>query len=205
MYKVLSACLLSLSLVSCFRGTVSEQSPIHLIQNMDDQEKYEVYEASPLFEDGSSMRMPIPGTLSHDEQAVSDAMHSGKNASGQWASNPLALSYEVMDRGQERYDIYCKPCHGQVGDGKGMVAQRGLTQGFVPPTSFHSEDMRNKKDGHYFDVITNGIRNMSSYRYQIPDVEDRWAIVHYIRALQKSQNATRRDIPDAVFRDVGKK
>ncbi|MEZ4704915.1 MAG: cytochrome c [Bdellovibrionota bacterium] len=195
---------LCLAMVGCFRGTVSENAPIHLNPNMDDQEKYEVYEASPLFEDGASMRMPVWGTLSNDEQAMPDSFHTGKNEKGQWISNPLELSFEVMNRGQDRFNVYCSPCHGKVGDGKGMVAQRGLTQGFVPPTNFHSDDMRSKADGHYFDVITHGIRNMSSYSYQIPDPADRWAIVHYVRALQRSKHATEKDIPDAIEKTLGK-
>jgi mono/diheme cytochrome c family protein len=107
--------------------------------------------------------------------------------------SPVELTMQLLERGQERFDIYCAPCHGKTGgadDIKGIVVQKGM---LVPP-SFHVDPVLSQPDGHYFDVITNGIRNMPAYKSQIP-VEDRWAIVAYMRALQRSQNATLQDIP----------
>jgi mono/diheme cytochrome c family protein len=97
---------------------------------------------------------------------------------------------ELLKRGQERFNIFCSPCHGRLGDGKGIVVERG----YSPPPTFHSDRVRSFPDGHIFDVITNGIRNMPPYGPQIP-ASDRWAIVAYFRALQRSQNATVNDIP----------
>lgn len=97
---------------------------------------------------------------------------------------------QLLQRGQERFNIYCSPCHGKTGDGKGIIVQRGM----LPPPSFHEARLLQAPDGHFFDVISNGIRNMPTYRHQIP-VSDRWAIVAYLRALQRSQNATINDIP----------
>ena len=97
---------------------------------------------------------------------------------------------QLIERGQQRFNIYCSPCHGRTGDGRGIVVQRGL----LPPPSFHDDRLRKVGDGHIFDVISNGIRNMPSYRAQIP-VDDRWAIVSYFRALQRSQNASINDVP----------
>lgn len=185
---------LTISASGCFRGTPTEDSSIHLILNMDDQEKFEPFEKNTFFKDESAMRMPVAGTIARD-----DRLTEINEASVHHLSNPLKLTSALMERGQQRYNIYCQPCHGAVGDGKGIVAQRGLTQGFVPPTNFHSDDMRNKPDGHYFHVMTNGIRNMQSYQYQVSE-NDRWAIVHYIRALQRSQNASAKDVP-ASMRD----
>lgn len=175
--------------VGCFRGTTTEDSSIHLILNMDDQEKFEPFEKNTFFKDESAMRMPVAGTIARDDKLEETPEHVYRTM-----KNPVPLTSAVMERGQQRFNIYCSPCHGQVGDGKGIVAQRGMTQGFVPPTNFHSDDMRSKADGHYFHVITHGIRNMQPYAYQVSE-DDRWAIVHYIRALQRSQNASSKDVP----------
>lgn len=188
----------ALSLIGCFREMPSSRGPIHLNQNMDDQEKFEPYEANPFFTDGSAMRHPVEGTIARGDLVTDSAYELGRDAQGALVKkNPVAATTEIMERGQERYNIYCRPCHGGVGDGNGIVTLRGRTQGFVPPTDFHSDMMRNQSDGHFFDVITHGIRNMGSYEYQIP-VDDRWAIVHYIRALQRSQNASKKDVPASL-------
>ena len=108
-----------------------------------------------------------------------------------------ALTIQLLRKGQERYNIFCSPCHGRVGDGKGIMVNRG----YVPPPTFHSERLREIQDGYLYDVITNGIRNMPAYRYQVP-VDDRWAIVSYLRALQRSQNASLEDIPEPLRENV---
>jgi mono/diheme cytochrome c family protein len=113
---------------------------------------------------------------------------------------PLAVDLGVLQRGRERYDIYCAPCHGLAGYGDGSVAKRAeaLQEGtWTPPTSFHTELIRQRPDGHIFNTISNGIRNMPAYGPQIP-VADRWAIVAYVRALQRSQNATVDDVPPEI-------
>jgi mono/diheme cytochrome c family protein len=187
-----------LLLAGCFRGTPTENSPIHLVQNMDDQEKFEPFEKNTFFKDGSAMRMPVAGTIARD-----DLKFEADNNVGRTEKNPLPLTTAVMERGQQRYNIYCQPCHGAVGDGKGIVAQRGLTLGFVPPTSFQTDDMIKQADGHYYHVITHGIRNMQPYQYQVQP-NDRWAIIHYIRALQRSQHGKMSDVPVSM-RDKVKK
>lgn len=202
MKNLVFAITLSMALVGCFREMPSDRSPIHLNQNMDDQEKFEPYEANPLFHDGSSMRHPVEGTIARGDLIQDVVFETGKTPAGSLVfKNPVKVTTEVMERGQQRYNIYCRPCHGAVGDGKGIVYERGKTQGFIQPTSFHSKLQRNQPDGHFFDVMTNGIRNMSSYEYQVT-TEDRWAIVHYIRALQRSQNAQIKDVPKAIRNKV---
>jgi mono/diheme cytochrome c family protein len=127
-------------------------------------------------------------------------MASGKIGEDWVAAVPIEVDREVLQRGRERYDIYCSPCHGLVGSGDGMVAKRAdeLQEGtWTPPTSFHSELLRGRPDGHLFNTISNGIRNMPAYGSQI-SVEDRWAIVAYVRALQRSQNATVEDVPPEI-------
>ena len=113
-------------------------------------------------------------------------------AGGGAPPNPLAPTRDVLLRGQQRFDIYCAPCHSEAGDGDGMVARRG----FPHPPTFHSDRLRNAPDGHFFQVITRGYGAMYPYADRVaPD--DRWAIVHYIRALQLSQHATLSAVPNA--------
>ncbi|MEJ2054516.1 MAG: cytochrome c, partial [Calditrichaceae bacterium] len=133
-----------------------------------------------------------------DELYQDTEYYFGKDANGNLVTeNPLEINMQLLKRGQERFNIYCSPCHSRVGDGQGIVVKRG----FLPPPSFHQDMMREKPDGHYFDVITHGLRNMPSYRHQIP-VKDRWAIVAYIRALQRSQHAGLSDIPADKRKDL---
>lgn len=188
-----------LAMTGCFRESPTENSSLHLVRNMDDQEKFEPFEKNTFFKDESAMRMPVEGTIARgDLHTDNPEFYTGKSTQGNLVEkNPLPMSSLVMERGQQRYNIYCSPCHGAVGDGKGIVAQRGLTLGFVPPTSFQTDDMMKKTNGHYFDVITHGIRNMKPYQYQIR-TDDRWAIVHYIRALQRSQHASQNDLPNSM-------
>ena len=103
------------------------------------------------------------------------------------------IARDLLKRGQERYNIYCAPCHDQTGSGKGIVVKKG----FLPPPSMHLDRLRESPDGHFCDVISNGIRNMPSYKHQIP-ISDRWAIVAYVRALQRSQNAKTEDVPEEL-------
>ena len=191
----LSVILISVILLNgCFQGTPSENTPIHLNPNMDNQGKYLPFKKSHFFADGSAMRMPVEGTVARGQLREDDVYYTGKNPDGTLVkSNPLKITMSVLKRGQQRYNIYCAPCHDQTGSGQGMVVKKG----FLPPPSFHLDRIRVLPDGHYYDVITNGIRNMPSYKAQVP-VNDRWAIVAYLRALQKSQNATAQDVPEEI-------
>jgi len=182
---------LSLFLYSCFQGTPSDKPAIHLNPNMDDQQRYDALEKSPFFADGRVNRLTVEGTIARGEYYEDDAYALGKDARGNFIDLiPVKLTNEVMKRGQERYNIFCAPCHSKSGDGKGIVVKRG----FLPPPSFHLDNVRDFKDGYLFNVITNGVRNMPAYRKQIP-LSDRWAIVGYVRALQRTQNAAAEDIP----------
>jgi mono/diheme cytochrome c family protein len=180
--------------ISCSQERPSENPPVHLNPNMDDQAKYEAMEESQFFADKSAMRMPLEGTVARGQLNENSAYYQGKTANGKLVNKmPVKLTSILLERGQKRYNIYCTPCHGLTGSGQGIVIKRG----FLPPPSFHLDRLRDIEDGHIFDVISKGIRNMPSYSYQIP-VADRWAIVGYFRALQRSQNATLKDIPEDV-------
>jgi mono/diheme cytochrome c family protein len=139
-------------------------------QNMNEQKKLPPYRSSHLF-DGLAMLTPVPGTVARD-------------ALPQSAPQPSAITAALVARGKDRFDIYCTPCHGRVGDGQGMIVQRG----FPAPPSFHTDALRTAPASHFYDVITNGYGAMYSYAARVAPA-DRWAIVAYIRALQASQHA----------------
>lgn len=161
-------------------------------QDMANQPRHEPLEASPFFKDGRSSRPPVPGTVARGQLNEDDHLYTGK-VNGQLAvAFPFPVTREVMERGRERFGIYCTPCHGALGDGRGMIVSRGLKQ----PPSFHIDRLREMPPGHFFDVMSNGLGAMQDYSAQI-NVHDRWAIVAYIRALQLSQNATLNDVPAA--------
>ena len=154
-----------------------------LRQAMYDQEKYEPLEASAFFADGLSFRSQVDGTVARGQLMLDEHFYQGK-IQGQLAETlPVAVDRQLLERGQERYNIFCAPCHGQTGAGNGMIVQRGLKQ----PLTFHQQRLREVPVGHFYDVITNGFGVMYSYASRI-SVADRWAIVAYIKVLQLSQN-----------------
>jgi len=159
-------------------------------QKMSNQPKYDPLEPSDFFADCMSARPRIPGTVARGELVADSFIATGKINGADGDGFPFTITAAVMDRGQERFNIYCSVCHGRAGDGNGMIPSRGLRH----PPSFHTDALRNAKTGHFFDVMTNGFGAMPTYAPQIP-VEDRWAIIAYIRALQLSQNGTMNDLP----------
>lgn len=178
-------------LVSCTRQHPSEKPPVHLNRDMDNQPKYKAQAESKFFYDGATMRTPVAGTVARGNLRDDDIFYKGRYADGRFAKKaPVEITKQLLDRGRERYDIYCAPCHSRVGDGRGIMVNRG----YVPPPTYHSERIREMPDGEIYDIITNGVRNMPSYRHQI-NPQDRWAVIIYLRALQRSRNATIEDIP----------
>jgi mono/diheme cytochrome c family protein len=172
--------LVVLAPVAC-RGGVSSQPPVHPVLDMDFQPKLRA-QAESRFEgwaDGRAMREPVPGTIPHDPPR-DPRLLAFQNTDGSFASNPLPLTAAVMQRGRERYDIHCAPCHDRVGTGNGLVARRWPVK---IPSFLTDERVSKLPDGEIFQTITNGKGTMPSYAHQVK-VEDRWAIVHYIRALQ---------------------
>ena len=159
-------------------------------QDMHNQPKYRPLRATTFFADGSSARPIIEGTVARGTLQEDPAFFTGKVNNATVKELPFAVDEQVLNRGEERYNIFCTPCHDASGTGRGMVVQRGYRQ----PPSLHDPRLRNADAGHFFDVMTNGFGAMPDYRTQIP-VQDRWAIVAYIRALQLSQSATTAEIP----------
>jgi mono/diheme cytochrome c family protein len=159
-------------------------------QDMHNQPKYKPLRASSFFPDGSSARPLVEGTVARGTLGEDEAFFTGKVGMQLVKELPFPATKEVLDRGQQRYDIYCAPCHDRTGSGNGMVVQRGYRQ----PPSMHIDRLRNVENGHFFDVMTNGFGAMPDYKVQITP-RDRWNIVAYIRALQLSQHATAADVP----------
>ena len=159
-------------------------------QDMHDQPKYKPYAKSDFFADQRSARPLLDGTIARGHLRDDTALYTGKADGKPVDTFPFAVSAAVMARGQERFDIFCSPCHGRTGAGDGMIVQRGYRK---PPT-FHQDRLRQAAPGYTFDVITNGFGAMPDYAQQIP-VRDRWAIVAYIKALQRSQHATLDAVP----------
>ncbi|MCB2231555.1 cytochrome c [bacterium] len=189
---------LALLISGCTRHRPSDKPPIHPNPNMDSQPRYNPQAPSEFFADGKAMRTPVAGTVARGWLEDDPEYYTGMTADGKEVrQSPVPIDMELLKRGRERYDIYCSPCHSRVGDGKGIMIQRG----YIPPPSFHEERLRDTTDGYIFHVITNGIRNMPAYHFQIP-VQDRWAIVAYLRALQRSKHATAADVPSDIRENV---
>lgn len=159
-------------------------------QDMHDAPRYEPLEASAFFASGGSARTLVENTVPRGFLREDELLYTGK-LSGQFANVfPMPVTAAVMARGQERYNVFCSPCHGKTGVGNGMIVQRGFRQ----PPSYHEQRLREAPAGYFFDVMTNGFGAMQDYSAQVP-VADRWAIAAYIRALQLSQGAAVADVP----------
>lgn len=213
---LLMAALIPPLFVARARNVKSSTPRIHIVQDMDNQEKFKGQSASLLFKDGRSARLPVGATpdnllgLTVARGELRDDNHFFRG----WVSNdfartfpefdrtaggktPLAINAEFIARGHDRFDIYCTPCHGMSGNGNGAVSLRAIEMQeptWVAAGDFHTPEIIGRPVGHLFNTITNGIRSMPPYGDQIPE-RDRWAIVAYIRALQRMDNAKLSDVP----------
>ncbi len=187
------------ALIAQARAVRASKPRVHLIQDMDNQPRFEAQHANALFADGRAMRPPVKGTVARGELRADDHYYRGI-VGGKWATAfpaKIDVTVPLMQRGRARFNIYCQPCHGAAGYGDGIVNKRAMellnlgTNGttWVAPKSIHEEQIREQPVGQIFNSITNGVRNMPPYGPQIP-VADRWAIVAYVKALQRSQNAS---------------
>ena len=191
--------LISVVAVSgCARGCTSSRPPIHINPSMDNQPKVRAQTASTFFSDGASMRQPVPGTVPIGGLKEDAAFFTGKGPDGQFVATipgtvPGIVNDALVERGRQRYVIYCQPCHDARGDGKGILFQRGN----VPTASFHQDKILKYPDGQIFDVITNGTGLMAGYRWPIPPA-DRWAIVAYVRELARKRLASAQGAPTGM-------
>jgi mono/diheme cytochrome c family protein len=159
-------------------------------QDMHDQPKYKPYRQSDFFADGRAMRPFVAGTVARGTLREATPFNTGKSGDDFVTGIPVAVTAELLERGRDEYQVFCSPCHGRTGMGDGMIIQRG----FKRPTSYHVDRLRQMPIGYFFDVITNGYGAMADYATQVP-IEDRWAIVAYVRTLQLSQYAPATDVP----------
>lgn len=159
--------------------------------DMHDQPKYKSFRASAFFPDGRASRTPPEGTVAQGQLREDELLYTGKLDGQDSELFPFPITREVLDRGQERYNVFCSPCHDRVGTGQGIIVQRGMKQ----PPSFHITRLREAPPGYYFNVITQGFGVMYGYASRIPP-EDRWAIIAYIRALHLSQAASYGDVSE---------
>jgi mono/diheme cytochrome c family protein len=180
------ACLVLLGVTGCIR------------LDMYNQPRYETYEASSLFSDGTSSRLLVEGTVPRGWLREDRAYVTGSVDDSTFVAElPFQLSEEILRRGQERYGIYCAVCHDAAGTGRGMVVRRGYKQ----PPSFHIDRLRQEEVGYFYDVISRGFATMPSYASQIPSA-DRWAIVAWVRALQRSQYVDLTQLPEAMRQEI---
>lgn len=159
--------------------------------DMHTQPKYKTYDPTDFFGDGRSERQPVAGTVARGQLRTDELLYTGKENGVLTNKFPFPITRADIERGRERYNIYCSPCHDYTGTGKGMIVQRG----FPPPPSYSIDRLRQAPVGHFFDVMTNGLGSMYSYAARI-EPEDRWRIAAYIRVLQASERATLQDVPE---------
>jgi mono/diheme cytochrome c family protein len=210
-WVVLGLALVTATVVSLMgpRAAQSGRRPLMLVPDMDFQPRYDPQAASPFFADGRAMRTPPAGTVpfggaDYDSDAGSprqnpdflqddDAYYRGKQGDAWVTHNPLPVDIDLLRRGRQRYDIFCTPCHGATGTGNGIMTQYGMVGVASITDALHSL----MSDGEFFSVICSGKGRMMPYAAQIK-VRDRWAIVAYLRALIRSQNASLSDVPEAL-------
>ena len=183
----------ALLLAGC-RGCPSGRPPIHLNPNMDEQPKLVAQEESAFFADGAAMRTPVEGTVARGDLRQPGELWTGKDAGGQWVLEvPIEVTPAVLARGQERYGVFCGPCHGAQGDGKGMLFQRAQ----VLSADLLSSRFRAMPVGQLFDEVTHGVGLMPPYGAQVP-VADRWAILAWLRQLQAATPLTEDEVGGEV-------
>jgi cytochrome c553 len=179
----------ALGLAACLLATLAVAG---CRQDMHQAPRYDPLERSDFFADQRSARPMIEGTVARGFLREDARYYTGRDGNVFVQRMPVEVTLDVVRRGQQRYNIYCAPCHAQTGEGDGPIVQRGMKQ----PPSFHSVRLREQPDGYFYDVITNGFGAMQDYAAQVrPD--DRWAVVAYLRALQLSRSATVDDVPEA--------
>ena len=195
------------AMIARARNSKSPVPRINIIPDMDTQPKYLPQSENKLFADGRAMRSLPEGTIARGQLHEDVGFYAGRSGDDWLATVPVSAAGKfgswdaLVGRGQARFEIYCAPCHGIAGYGDGMISRRALAlaeQGnanWTPPSSLHDEVVRTRPDGHIFNTITNGIRTMPAYGPQIPPA-DRWAIVAYVRALERSQRSSLADVPE---------
>jgi mono/diheme cytochrome c family protein len=202
-YLVLALLVVGTVSIMGFRGSTSTKPPLEVFPDMDRQAKYKPQAASAFFADGRADR-PLPaGVVSRGDLRSDDHLFLGKQANGNWAAGfpaSISISAQLLERGKDRYSIYCLPCHGATGDGNGITKSYGM--GTTP--SYHDDKYRKMSEGEIFNTITHGTanQNMLSYADKLSP-KDRWAVIAYVRALQRAQTGTIKDVPTSHKSELG--
>jgi len=193
--RILAAGLLMAGAIitSGCNGDTSRQPPIFVFPDMRFQGKYTAQADRPFFSDHRASQRPVPGTVAVGFLKEDDAYNTGVVNNQYVGKNPEPITEELMALGQSRFNTYCSPCHDRTGQGRGLVGQRALWIA----SNLMEDRIKQYNDGEIFSVITNGRRSMPSYRFQVEE-HDRWAIVAYVRALQRSTMATPEEVPADV-------
>lgn len=171
-------------------STPTRNTPLEVWGDMAHQPKYKAQGQSKFFPNGAAGRSPVPGTIAYGHLEPSDVLHTGVSGADYVGKMPINVTAETLQNGQAKFNTYCSPCHSRVGDGRGIV---GARSGWIA-SSLVDDRAINMADGYIFHVITNGVRSMPSYKTQI-EASDRWAIIAYVRALQKAHNGSADDVP----------
>ena len=187
---LIASLILSLIAISGCSSSPARTPPVEVFADMDHQPKYQPQAASAFFADGRASRAPVPGTVARGHLKEDDAFYRGVVGEHYVGENPLSLDMEALRRGQERFNIYCSPCHDRAGTGRGIVAMKSAWLA----TDLTSEPVRQMADGELFSIITAGRRSMPGYRFQVRE-QDRWAVVGYVRALQRAALGGVEDVP----------
>jgi mono/diheme cytochrome c family protein len=186
-----------------FRGTTFTHPPMDVFPEwafpgMKYQPRLRPQAESKFFADGKADRMPVAHTVARGMLRDDDALYAGKDASGAFVKgfpDKIVVDMKLLERGRDRYSIYCQPCHGELGDGNGMTKRYGM--GATP--TYHDDRLRNMPEGEIFNTITHGKNTMMPYADKLAP-EDRWAVVSYVRALQRAQLGKPADVSDAAAR-----
>ncbi len=191
----------ALALTGCGNMPKTRSPQFEVWDDMRRQEKFKPQQETSMFEDHRASRRPPAGTVARGSMPVETALNTGMDSPTLYTGrNPVTVDAKLMATGEARYNVYCTPCHDRAGTGKGPVALKAPT--FLP-ANLHDARIKNSSDGELFNVITNGKRAMPAYRYQIASVEDRWAIVAYLRALQRMSSGTVEDVPAEMRASLG--
>jgi mono/diheme cytochrome c family protein len=197
-FTTFALALLGLLGLGACRGAPSDEPPLYVFPDMDWQPKIQGQEEFPqdgktFWADGRGNRQPVPGTVARGHLDEDEGLYQGKKDGAFLAKAPIEVTEKTLARGEERFNIYCAPCHDRTGSGNGMVIQRSANA-FPKPPEFFGDRVRGLSDGEIFDTITHGIRNMPGYAYQIP-AQDRWAIITWVRVLGRAGHGTLDDVP----------
>lgn len=181
-----------------FRGSTFTEPPLEMFPDMDAQSKYRPQGASAFFADGRTDRLPVEGTVARGLLKDDEFLHYGKDGDSFAKGFPMTVDADLIDLGAAKYEIYCTPCHGGTGDGNGVTKSRGM----LTTPSYHDDRLRDMAEGEIFNTLTNGKGLMGYYKDKLSP-EERWAVIAYMRVLQRSQNASVEDVPEANRKDLG--